>query len=315
MLLLLLHLPLAAHADPPAPGADPDTVLVHHASDTFVALDSDAREIGSDVVTVRYRNEEYAVGSTVYVVGDGVNLRTGPGTSSAVVAKLPAGTPVSVQAAGPVGWAEGRQERWYEVATQGGEAQVQGYVFGGVLTPARLEVDLDEDGQMELVTVAFSASHDIVLRFIEQDSANDRRVVTLNLGGWGDINGTLDELHASTTSRHETGAPLVMIHVPNRYMCGSWNLTVYASYTSPGSGQPGVAKDALRTIVGCDEPLCFASEVAFHPKAKEATVTTRSREAEDKRDVTEVTRSRMVYKEGIFTSVQQSTWTEIKERP
>ncbi len=308
MLALLLSLTVRAQAP------DADTVLVRHADETFVDLSSGAHEIGSAPVKVLYRNEDYAAGHTVYVAGDGVNLRAGPGTSAAVVAKLPAGTPVSVLSAGPLDWAEGRQERWYEVTAQVAGASLQGHIFGGVLTPARLEADLDGDGEQELVTVAYSASRDIILRVIEPEGASDRRVVTLNLGGWGDIDGPLDELRASTTGPQESGVPLVMIYVPNRYMCGSWDLTVYASYTSPGPGQLGVARDALRTNVGCDEPVCVASRVAFHPKAKQATLTTERREAEDHRDVTDITQSRMVYRRGVFTSVQEKTWTEITPR-
>ena len=99
-----------------------------------------------------------------WVVNDGVNLRSGPSRDAPVVSRLSLGEEVTILGvAGPIEVIDGVSERWYQVRTYSGD----GCLFGGTLTGARWEADLDEDGELERATVTLGANGTAIVRVAE----------------------------------------------------------------------------------------------------------------------------------------------------
>jgi hypothetical protein len=112
----------------------------------------------------KYSFSQYEVGSNVRCAVDGANLRPGPGIEGDPVAQVPFGAEVEILevASEPVR-VQDRVDRWYRVKTPAGE----GHLFGNTLTPLFYEVDLDDDGKAEQVTVAYTAKLSVIVRVFE----------------------------------------------------------------------------------------------------------------------------------------------------
>ena len=117
-------------------------------------------------------------GERVCVAGHKVNLRRSPTTRGRVVARLDLGTTLMVRATVPGGPVPlgGRRDWWYQVVVldKDGVAQSKGYIYGGVLTHACLEADLDNDGEPEMATVALNPEGVIVVRVFEPYGGSDK---------------------------------------------------------------------------------------------------------------------------------------------
>src|SRR5690349_15002923 len=93
--------------------------------------------------------ETYPVGAHAFVGGDAVNLRETAALDGKVAAELPLGEPVEVLEVGASTTVGTRTASWLRIRAAGHE----GWVFGGLLTPARLVVDLDGDGKSEVAVL------------------------------------------------------------------------------------------------------------------------------------------------------------------
>ena len=100
-----------------------------------------------------------------------------------VLASLALGTPVTVKRRlEPRVRLLDRVDSWYEVeAKRADGTPVTGLVFGNLLTPLRVEADLDGDGEKELATVAMTADFKIRVRVMEPTLPPNQRVANLDL--------------------------------------------------------------------------------------------------------------------------------------
>lgn len=219
---------------------------------------------------------QVAVGATLYAADSGVTVRAAPGQDSAVVARLELGAAVQRRAgAASVVSREGQPGAW--LPAQVGETE--GYVWTGDLTPARFSVDLDADGEVEVVTVAWDASGKAVVRAREPAVQGGAAVSTVALGPFEDINGLQTTARASVRDAAETGVPLLHLLVLAGDYCGSSDHHVYTSLSTPGAGQPSVLAEALRHFGdGGDAPVWSSATLVFDAANKTATLTQESGE-------------------------------------
>lgn len=98
-----------------------------------------------------YQYGRFAAGAKVYLFADKVNLRAAPSTSGRVVGNLPVGTELQTLA-DPDGehFMAGFSAPWYRVQSVAQPA-VQGYVWGGLLSPASINFD-DSGKRLTLVS-------------------------------------------------------------------------------------------------------------------------------------------------------------------
>ena len=242
--------------------------------------------------------EPWPAGQRLYVAGHEVNLRAAATTDAPVVRELDLGTPVVVQALladeVEVG---GRPGRWYAVEVEG--AGVQGALFGGVLTPARIDADLDEDGETEVAVITWGWEQHKVIRVREPALQGAEAVVQLDLGQSNDIEGPQEEQWAGVTTAAETGLPLLKLHTPGREMCGSGSATHYISYQSEGPGALGTLREAISDHHYADAPVYSYLELTWEPEAKAVSARQVMYDGEGDEQI-EV--KRHVLREGVFES-------------
>jgi hypothetical protein len=249
--------------------------------------------------------EPWSPGQRLYVAGHEVNLRAAATTDAPVVRELALGTPVTVQALLADGVeVGGRPGRWYAVAVEGAEG-TQGALFGGVLSPARLDADPDQDGELEIVVFTWGWEHHKVVRVREPALEGADAVTQLDLGPTHDIEGPQVELWAALSGAEATGIPLLTLHTPGREMCGSGSATHYISYRSPARGELGVLREAVREHRWADAPVYDAVELQWDPAALAVTAkhTTYDGDLEDGGSGREqITVTRRVLREGVFVA-------------
>lgn len=264
-------------------------------------------------IQVSFRDEA-AANSARYAAGDGVNVRGAPAVDAPVVARLGLGDPVRLGAAAGLQTVDGREDAWYEATVSGASGPIQGYVWGGALTAARFEADLDTDGEQEVYTVTYNQNHDILVRAREPGAPEGSAIAVLNRGQHNDIDGHLDTLYARLIPASETGVPLLKIYVPNREMCGSWDLELWVSYQTPGPGQVGTLREALTLSSGADAPVWSGEKAVWSPKKKLVVVTRENGELLENNDE-EISReiTRRVYRDGVFQTVQTKNEHEVKK--
>lgn len=246
--------------------------------------------------------EPWPAGQRLYVAGHEVNLRAAASTDAPVVTELDLGTPVVVKALLADGVdVGGRTGRWYAIEVEG--SGKQGALFGGVLTPARIEADLDEDGEAEIAVLTWGWEQHKVIRIREPALQGASAVTQLDLGQTFDIDGPQEEQWAGITTAAETGLPLLKLHTPGREMCGSGSATHYISYRSAGPGTLGTLREAIRGHAYADAPIYDLVELSWEPKARAVTAkhTTYTGEVDEGGDGEEkVTVTRHVLREGVF---------------
>ncbi len=215
--------------------------------------------------------EAWAPGQRLYVAGHAVNLRAAASTDAPVVTELDLGTPVIIKAlladGADVG---GRTGRWYAIEVEG--SGKQGALFGGVLTPARIDADLDQDGETEVAVVTWGWDYHKVIRIREPGMSGRDAIAQLDLGETFDIEGPQEEMWAGVTTAAETGLPLLKLHTPGREMCGSGSATHYISYTAAKPAEKGVLREAIKDHHYADAPVYSYAELKWEPKAKAVTV-------------------------------------------
>ncbi len=243
--------------------------------------------------------EPWPVGQRLFVAGHEVNLRAAASTDAPVVRELDLGAPVVVKALladdVEVG---GRTDRWYAVEVEG--AGVQGALFGGVLTPARVELDLDQDGEDEVVVLTWGWERNSVVRIREPSIQGAAAVTQLDLGPTHDIDGPQELMFLLTTTAEQTGIPLLKVHLPGREMCGSGTRTRYLSYRTAKTATLGDLREAIEEHHWADAPVYDYVELSFEPKARAVTARQVTYNGEDDEQIS-VTRK--VLRDGVFEAV------------
>lgn len=235
--------------------------------------------------------------SVVYAAGHNVRVRDDPSTAGQVVRTLALGEPARVRAGGAVAATIGeRSSAWVPVRV----GDVTGWVWGGALTLARLEADLDADGEQEVLTVAYNGAGEVVVRSREPAVEGDTAVGFVNLGTFQDINGLQGTTHVEVLDAATAGVPLLRVEVVAGEYCGSGSHYRYLSLRSPGAGQPSTLALALsHNGSGGDAPVWWSTEVAFQPARKAATV--KSESGEDDQTLASTT-TRYTLKAGVFVA-------------
>lgn len=227
-------------------------------------------------------------GIVMWVASDGVNLRAAPSTQGEVKAELPLGAEVTrlgtdrEETIGP------RTAPWVKVKTDAGE----GYVWGGTLTGARAETDLDGDGVRERVTLSFRSDHHQIVRLAEAGSPP----VELDLGVDGDIDGPPSIMQLEVAGPEVAGMPLLKVHLPGREMCGSGTTTYWVSL------HEGKLRKAASASTWGDAPYWSSRVLTFHPERKTATLVEANGGDEDAQgnEIKTEKTTELVWRDGTF---------------
>jgi hypothetical protein len=238
-----------------------------------------------------------------WAAGSGVNVRAEPSPGATIVRTLAMGAPVvpssdpagTLILAGPLTLGE-LTAPWLRVGPNE-------WVWSGALTTARVEADLDADGDREVHVVAWRSDHHLVVRTTVASWPPERPAEEIDLGTFGDIEGPLDTAHLTLTSASETGVPMLRVVVPGREMCASGTRTRYVWW----SGKRLVT--VLEATDWADAPIWTYDELTFDPAAKSVVKT--NRRSEDA-EVEEITTQRFVWDGATFTPVGAPTHTTRK---
>jgi hypothetical protein len=184
-------------------------------------------------------------------------------------APLKVGDAVVVTAVGDAGSPTSRPSRWLQVARAtpppgpdqpAAAGPPLGWVLAHQLSGASWSVDLDEDGEKERAVVRFDDKRGVELHVVEPGGTH----ATLALGQASDIDGPQTEGTVRLVTKATAGLPLVHVNWSAREMCGSGDYSRYASYRSPGPGQPGAARLALEHGgTGGDSPMWYETKATF----------------------------------------------------
>ncbi len=245
--------------------------------------------------------EPWAVGQRLFVAGHEVNLRAAASTDAPVVRELDLGTPVTITAVLADGVeVGGREGRWYAVEVEG--TGQQGSLFGGVLTPARLEADLDQDGEKELAVLTWGWDKNSVIRILEPNLSGADAVTQLDLGQTNDIEGPQVEMYLGVTTVKETGIPLLKVILPGREMCGSGSFNKYVSYRSTDAGMLGTLRLAIEDHSYADAPVYSRRVIEWAPSKPGARVTETMGNDDEGTESEEVTH--YLLRDGVFVALK-----------
>ncbi len=234
-------------------------------------------------------------GETLYAAGDNVRIRAAPSVSAALITELSMGTPVVVADDAPVPGIVGEREgAWIPVRV----ADQAGWSWAGTLTRARNVLDIDNDGEDEVVTVAYGADGALVVRVGEPKVAAEDRVSFVQVGPFTDSEGILRRTSVTWLAATEAGVPLVRLEAQAGEYCGSGSQFAYVAAVSAGQAQPSKATLALtHPGSGGDAPIWWETRATFFPDRKEVEVVETSGEEQQTHD----TRTqRWVWKDGVF---------------
>ncbi len=202
------------------------------------------------------------------------------------------GEGVRVEEPGAVGMADDRVDQWIRVS-----GEHPGWVFGGQLTPYRWDVDMDGDGERELVTAAWVSGFTVRVRVLEPNMrAGATMQLDVDAAGGGYISqlgaiATLDLIPAS-----KAGIALIHVHMGVE-ACADFR-DDWISYSSSGPSRIGSERVALSLSGLIDPPNDSEFTVEFSGKRKTAYVTHSQAEAEGQPP--SITNQRYVLRDGVF---------------
>ncbi|WP_223755189.1 SH3 domain-containing protein [Myxococcus sp. RHSTA-1-4] len=244
--------------------------------------------------------------ASLFVGVDEANLRGAPAADAAVITPLPLGAAVRVLERGKDRQKVGEYvNHWYRVEYMdtkgtpgaGDDAPVSGWLFGNILTPIRIEADLDGDGEQEVATAVMSADFKVRVRVLEPNLKPPHRVSSVDLSP-GFLGVAANLVPAKTA-----GLPLVKVESVAETCANA--ITAYVSYTVPGNkkGVLGNAKLALELNVM--EGTGTSYELSFQPKQKGLTVVW-TNTGEDESEQTKAKSRREWYRleDGVFSKVK-----------
>ena len=182
-------------------------------------------------------------GHKLFIAVDQASLREEPDEQAKVLASLALGTPVTVKRRlEPRVRLLDRVDSWYEVEAKRADGwPVSGLVFGNLLTPLRVEADLDGDGEKELATVAMTADFKIRVRGDGADAAAEptRGEPGPADGGRGD--GRLGKL--TYVDARKAGVALLMVESLSETDVRSFK--VFLSYVVPERQRAARRRDGV----------------------------------------------------------------------
>ncbi len=252
----------------------------------------------------QFQFAKYEKGDVLFVASHNTNLRDKPRVKSAVEAILPMATRVKVvkPSSGPTS-VIGKVDRWYEVEVLDGPGKGErGHLFGMLLTPAAWVVDMDGDGEDEIVTAAFASSFEIRVR-IREPKVDEPDSVSLDVQSAGGVYLSQKGGHARVSVLPPTKAGIALVQVHAYVEACADYATHWVSYSVPG-GKPGVLgepKLALTQGGIADPPVHSDYAVTFDPGKRTAVaVQTNSAEDEDGKESVTKTTTRYKLEDGVY---------------
>ncbi|KFE64337.1 SH3 domain-containing protein [Hyalangium minutum] len=240
-------------------------------------------------------------GHKLFIAVDQVSLRTEPDEQATVLASLSLGTPVTVKRRlEPRVRLLDRVDSWYEVeAKQEDGPPVTGLVFGNLLTPLRVEADLDGDGEKELATVAMTADFKIRVRVMEPALPLNQRVASLDLRTVGATGGTAK---LSYVDARKAGVALLVVESLSEADVRSFK--VFLSYVVPEHQKDrlGAVMESLFLHERVDPPVVVRHKVSFQRKQRRL-IAVESNKGELKPGKTVKTRRVYQWRDGVYTLV------------
>ncbi len=207
-------------------------------------------------------------GSKLFIAVDQASLREEPNEEARVLAALALGSPVTVkQRLGERVRVLDRVDYWYQVEAKGSDGRpVTGHIFGNLLTPLRLEGDLDGDGEKEIATVAMTADFKIRVRVMEPKLPPNQRVANLDLRPGGQ--GPGGSAQASFVDAKKAGVPLLLVESAPEGSTS--NYKIFVSYVVPNHkrGTLGTVLEALSLGEISDPPILVRHAVSFDRRKK-----------------------------------------------
>lgn len=241
-------------------------------------------------------------GHKLFIAVDQASLREEPDEQAKVLASLELGTPVTVKRRlDPRVRLLDRVDCWYEVeAKRADGAPVSGLVFGNLLTPLRVEADLDGDGEKELATVAMTADFKIRVRVMEPSLPLNQRVASLDLRTAGV--GTGGSARLTPVDARKAGVALLMVEALSETDVRSYK--VFLSYVVPErqKGRLGAVMESLFLHERVDPPVVVRHKVSFQRKQRRL-IAVESNKGELKPGKTVKTRRMYEWKDGVYTLV------------
>ncbi len=213
-------------------------------------------------------------GQVLRVASDGARLRAAPSPSGAPIAALILGARVKIVGSSSAAVRlDQRVDHWYEVELAEGGAR--GHLFGAVLSPAVWDLDLDDDGETEVVSAVWTWDFKIKVRVLEPALPAGERELSFVVPATGQAyaccggNATIEPIARKT-------AGLSLLSVGTRIeACGDYG-TSWLSYRSKRRGAAGRLAVAIRTSSLGDPPSYAESKLSFRPKTREAIVVVES---------------------------------------
>lgn len=272
------------------------TLLLAQPKIVLYAGHGDASDVASfDVST-------WEPGHKLFIAVDQASLREEPDEQAKVLASLALGTPVTVKRRlEPRVRLLDRVDSWYEVeAKRADGSRVSGLMFGNLLTPLRVEADLDGDGEKELATVAMTADFKIRVRVMEPTLPLNQRVASLDLRTAGV--GTGGSAKLTYVDTRKAGVALLMVESLSETDVRSFK--VFLSYVVPErqKGRLGAVMESLFLHERVDPPVVVRHKVSFQRKQRRL-IAVESNKGELKPGKTVKTRRVYQWKDGVYTLV------------
>ena len=232
-------------------------------------------------------------GATLFVAEHETNLRKAASAEAESVARLQlAGKVTIIERSSAVSKSGDRADYWYEVSTETG---ARGFVFGAALTPAGFVADLDDDGDVEGATVAWSPDYKVRVRYRDAGAVKQ---LDLQAGGqaYACCGGAI---HVTLVSKEVAGLTLLRID-SDAEACGDYN----SALVSFKGGEPLAALESggLR-----DTPNYSVVSFEYAPKKQQLTVVRKTwseEEGSGGEKASVATRERFTLKDRVFKSVK-----------
>lgn len=250
---------------------------------------------------------QWKKGDVPFVAAVDANLRRQPSAGSEVVAQLSLGSKVKVLSVATEATRVGeRVDRWYRVQPIGSDKG--GFLFGSTLTAAAFEIDFDNDGEKEWVTVAWTSSYKIRVRVWEPGAPAGKATTALSIQPSGQAYVCCGgNLSVSAVDTATAGLALLAI-ASSVEACADFG-TAYVSYSGSTPKTVGRLRLALE-ISGLTDPPTYAdSDVEFLPKQRQARVISRSWVDEDEGGTGEANAEKYVtmyrLRNGVFLEIEK----------